>query len=238
MQFAGPILFGMTFGYVSRLIAALALLFSLGATSAAAATKSPANPVSAYATILRTLNPKLPEWQSRKYAASVLANAERTHVDPRFIMAIVTVESAWRSNAVSRVGARGLGQLMPHTARDLKVNAWDASENLRGTANYLKSLLDRFRGQGNSIVKAIAGYNAGPNAVKEFGGIPPYAETQHYVKKVLRVYEQLDARIGVAWSPYAHHRELTRRTVEVSALSESAQHDPDYVLAPIPAFVR
>ena len=195
--------------------------------------------------MLRTLNPKLPEWQSRKYATSVLADAGRTHVDPRFIMAIVTVESNWRSNAVSRVGARGLGQLMPGTASRLQVNAWNPSENLRGTASYLKTLLARFHGQDNSFVKAIAGYNAGPNAVKRFNGVPPFAETQRYVSKVLRVYSQLNARLGVAWSPYRSKRELARRVgPEVSALSDSARAalesapalQADFVLVPIAPF--
>jgi soluble lytic murein transglycosylase-like protein len=197
-----------------------------------------ANPVATYAGVLRVLNPHLQQWQSRRYATSVLANAQRTHVDPRFIMAIVTVESAWKSNAVSRVGARGLGQLMPGTAAHLQVDAWNPAENLRGTASYLKSLLDRFHGQANAVVKAIAGYNAGPNAVKRFDGIPPFAETQRYVVKVLRVYEQLNSRVGVAWSPYAHHRQLTRRVAvaEVSALSDEARSSELFPLAQIPAF--
>lgn len=175
--------------------------------------------------MLRVMNPHLPDWQRRKYAASVLANAQRTHVDPRFIMAIVTVESSWRANAVSRSGARGLGQLMPTTAARLSVNARDAAENLRGTSNYLKSLLDRFRGQQHWFEKAIAGYNAGPNAVKKYGGIPPFAETQRYVVKVLRVYGQLYGTVGIAWSPYvSHRRDRTRevRAAEPSALSDTA----------------
>jgi soluble lytic murein transglycosylase-like protein len=173
------------------------------------------NPVKTYAGILRVMNPHLPDWQRRKYAASVLANAQRTRVDPRFIMAIVTVESSWRANAVSRSGARGLGQLMPDTAAGLEVNARDAAQNLRGTANYLKALLDRFRGQQHWFEKAIAGYNAGPNAVKRYGGIPPYAETQHYVVKVLRVYQQLYGRVGIAWSPYiSHRRDQARRIAD------------------------
>jgi soluble lytic murein transglycosylase-like protein len=195
----------------------------------AAAQEQTINPVKTYAGVLRVMNPHLPDWQRRRYAASVLANAARTHIDPRFIMAIVTVESSWRSNAVSRSGARGLGQLMPSTAARLDVNARDAAENLRGTSNYLKSLLDRFRGQQNWFEKAIAGYNAGPNAVKKYGGIPPYSETQRYVVKVLRVYAQLYGRVGIAWSPYiSHQRDEARRI---------ADDDSDFGLTPAtPAF--
>ena len=228
----------------------------------ASAQERPVNPVKDYATVLRVMNPHLPDWQRRKYAASVLANAQRTKIDPRFIMAIVTVESSWRSNAVSRVGARGLGQLMPRTAAGLRVNARDAAENLRGTANYLKLLLDRFRGQQHWFEKAIAGYNAGPNAVKRYGGIPPYAETQRYVVKVLRVYQQLYGSVAIEWSPYVSHRRADARRIVIGSdsidpIDSSHPIDPAaatapfaseaasvpagivldaFVLAPIPAF--
>jgi len=209
---------------VSRSIAALGLIYGLSGAPAFA-DGAPINPVKDYAGVLRVMNPHLPDWQRRKYAASVLANARRTRIDPRFIMAIVTVESSWRSNAVSHSGARGLGQLMPSTAAGLDVDARDAAQNLRGTATYLRSLLDRFRGQQHWFEKAIAGYNAGPNAVKRYGGIPPYAETQRYVVKVLRVYTQLYGRVGIAWTPYiSHRREPVRRIAgdEPSALSDAA----------------
>jgi hypothetical protein len=162
---------------------------------------------SSYAAVLRTINPKLPLEKARAYARSVMANAWRLHLDPRFIMSIVTVESNWHANALSRSGARGLGQLMPATARSLGVNAWSASENLRGTSAYLKSLMDHFARRPNGVTLAIAGYNAGPRAVERFGGIPPYAETQHYVVKVLRVWSQLNGRVGKAAGPaaVAHH---------------------------------
>jgi transglycosylase-like protein with SLT domain len=129
-----------------------------------------------------------------------MANAWRTHLDPRFIMSIVTVESRWRANAVSRSGARGLGQLMPATAASLGVNAWSPSENLRGTSSYLKSLMDHFAHKPNGITLAIAGYNAGPKAVERYRGIPPYAETQHYVVRVLSVWKILKGRIGRAFA--------------------------------------
>lgn len=156
---------------------------------------------SAYAAVLRTINPKLPAEKALAYARSVMADAWRTHLDPRFIMSIVTVESAWRANARSRVGARGLGQLMPHTAEQLGVNAWNPAENLRGTSAYLKSLVDHFRGKPNATKLAIAGYNAGPKAVERYHGVPPYSETQHYVVRVLRVWKQLNARVGRAFAP-------------------------------------
>jgi hypothetical protein len=153
-----------------------------------------------YAAVLQTINPKLPLEKAQAYARSVMADAWRTHLDPRFIMSIVTVESRWRANAVSRVGARGLGQLMPATAATLGVNAWNPAENLRGTSNYLKTLMDRFAGKPNAMRLAIAGYNAGPKAVERFNGIPPYAETRNYVVKVLRVWKSLNGRVGRAFA--------------------------------------
>jgi hypothetical protein len=170
--------------------------FAAGEAAAPAAGPTTAT----YAAVLQTINPKLPLAKAQAYARSVMADAWRTHLDPRFIMSIVTVESRWRANAVSHSGARGLGQLMPATAATLGVNAWNAADNLRGTSAYLKTLMNRFAGKPNATTLAIAGYNAGPRAVERFGGIPPYAETQHYVVKVLRVWKQLNGRVGRAFA--------------------------------------
>jgi hypothetical protein len=172
---------------------------ALASDTAAAPAAGPT--MATYAAVLQTINPKLPLEKAQAYARSVMADAWRTHLDPRFIMSIVTVESRWRANAVSRAGARGLGQLMPATAATLGVNAWNAADNLRGTSAYLKTLMDHFAGKRNAVKLAIAGYNAGPRAVERFGGIPPYAETQRYVVKVLSVWKQLNGRVGRAFAP-------------------------------------
>jgi soluble lytic murein transglycosylase-like protein len=188
-----------------RLVAALFTLclctFAAAPANAGSARPAAAPTESGYAAVLRTINPKLPLQKARAYARSVLADAWRTHLDPRFIMSIVTVESMWRSNALSRVGARGLGQLMPHTAALLGVNAWNPAENLRGTSSYLKTLMDHFAGKPNATKLAIAGYNAGPKAVERYHGVPPYTETRNYVVRVLHVWKQLDARVGRAFAP-------------------------------------
>ncbi len=185
-------------------IAASIFVFSaavLSAVPAPAATLPTVVPGEAsYAAVLRTINPKLPLERARAYARSVMADAWRTHLDPRFIMSIVTVESRWRANAVSRAGARGLGQLMPSTAATLGVNAWNAADNLRGTSAYLKTLMDHFAGKPNAMKLAIAGYNAGPMAVERYHGVPPFAETRNYVVKVLRVWKQLNGRVGRAFA--------------------------------------
>ncbi len=178
--------------------APLAAAPACAADEVAAPTAGPS--MATYAAALRTINPKLPLAKAQAYARSVMADAWRTHLDPRFIMSIVTVESRWRANAVSRVGARGLGQLMPATAATLGVNAWNPADNLRGTSNYLKTLMDHFAGKPDATKLAIAGYNAGPKAVEKFHGIPPYAETQRYVVKVLNVWKSLNGRVGRAFA--------------------------------------
>ena len=157
-------------------------------------------PITAYANVLRTINPKLQVGESRAYARDVIVNAERTKLDPRMLMAIVTVESHWRKDALSRVGARGLGQLMPHTAAELGVDPRNPKENLDGTSRYLRFLLDRFHTAADPATFAIGAYNAGPNAVKRANGVPHIAETQTYVKRVLRVWQNLNSRIAGVFS--------------------------------------
>lgn len=96
----------------------------------------------------------------------------------------IAVESGFNSEARSPVGAIGLGQLMPGTADILGVDPYDPSENLHGSARYLLAQLQRF----GAADLALAAYNAGPEAVTQYGGIPPYAETQGHVSKVLAIY--------------------------------------------------
>jgi len=110
-------------------------------------------------------------------------------LDADFVKAVVRQESGFNPNAKSKCGAMGLMQLMPATAKGLGVtNAFDAEQNIYGGTKYLKGLLDRF---GNNKELALAAYNAGPNAVKKYNGIPPYAETQNYVKSIMKSYDKL-----------------------------------------------
>ena len=113
-------------------------------------------------------------------------------LDPKLVEALIRVESAFNSRALSTKGAMGLMQLMPGTALDLGVeNAFDVEENLRGGTTYLRSLIDRFDGD---LKLAIAGYNAGPAAVEKYQGIPPYRETTDYVRRVLAAYGSTPAK--------------------------------------------
>jgi hypothetical protein len=105
-------------------------------------------------------------------------------VDKSLVKAVIHAESGYDPNAVSAKGASGLMQLMPNTARSLKVgNTFDPADNIRGGVKYLRFLLDTFRGD---ETLALAAYNAGLSRVAQYGGIPPYAETRNYVAKVLQ----------------------------------------------------
>ena len=116
------------------------------------------------------------------YAAHVRELAARFDLSPALIEALVWQESRWRADAVSPVGARGLAQLMPGTARELGVDPGDPFANLEGGARYLREQLDRFDGD---LERALAAYNAGPGRVITAGGIPRIRETQHYVAAVM-----------------------------------------------------
>jgi soluble lytic murein transglycosylase-like protein len=118
----------------------------------------------------------------------LITDAARTHgVDPRLVAAVVRRESAWNPRAVSPVGACGLMQLMPATAKYLGVsNVFDPRQNINGGTRYLRTLLDTFDGD---LDLTLAAYNAGPGAVAKYNGIPPYRETKAYVKHVRASYE-------------------------------------------------
>ena len=115
--------------------------------------------------------------------------AKKYSVDPALIESVIKVESDFRANAVSKKGAVGLMQLMKPTANDLGVrNRFDPRENVFGGTKYLKGLLQRFDG---NLELALAAYNAGPAAVEEYNGVPPYEETQRYVEKVLKYFRDM-----------------------------------------------
>ena len=116
------------------------------------------------------------------YGAEITAAAKKHGIDPALLAGLVRQESNFNPTAGSSAGARGLTQLMPATAAGLGVtDVTDPVQALDGGAKYLKQQLDRF---GGDVTLALAAYNAGPGAVQQHGGVPPYAETQSYVKKV------------------------------------------------------
>lgn len=116
------------------------------------------------------------------FVETVNKAAQRHNVDPALVRAVIHAESAFNVKAISHAGAQGLMQLMPATAKELGVvNSLNAKQNINGGAKYIAQLLHIFNGD---IKLATAAYNAGPNAVKKYQGIPPYQETQVYVKRV------------------------------------------------------
>jgi soluble lytic murein transglycosylase-like protein len=117
-----------------------------------------------------------------RYAAKIAELAARFDLSPSLLEALVWQESRWQEQAVSPVGAQGLAQLMPGTARYLGVNPHDPFQNLEGGARYLREQLDRF---GGDLEKALAAYNAGPGRVERAGGIPNIRETKQYVAAIM-----------------------------------------------------
>jgi soluble lytic murein transglycosylase-like protein len=124
-----------------------------------------------------------PAWEQ-----SITASAARHGLDPALIKAVMRVESSFNPLAVSPAGAQGLMQLLPSTASSLGLsNPFDPQQNIAAGSRYLRSMLDR---NGGDLSRALAAYNAGPEAVRRYGGIPPFAETQDYVQRVLYWYDQ------------------------------------------------
>ena len=123
---------------------------------------------------------------ARTHGDTILRHSVGTNVSPALVLALISVESAGRIDAVSHAGAQGLMQLIPATAKRFGVrNANDPVENIRGGVTYLDWLMREF---GGDPVLALAGYNAGEGAVRRHGGVPPYAETRAYVPKVLAAW--------------------------------------------------
>ncbi len=164
----------------------------------AAAPKPSATALSGYACLTGTLggstNPANPFGDGMAIAgkvapadlkAKMVAAAQANGVDPDLLDALVQAESSYDPNSVSKVGAKGLTQLMPETAASVGVqNPFDPDQSLRGGAKYLASLLKQFP----DVSHAVAAYNAGPGAVIRAGGIPNYPETRAYVQRVMALY--------------------------------------------------
>ena len=140
-------------------------------------------------TLMSRINFRDKEANRKRFSGKIAEVANRYQVPEALLHAVITIESVYDPDAISRAGAVGLMQLMPATARRYGVyNRRNPAANLSGGTRYLKDLLIRFD---NDIELALAGYNAGENAVEKFGNqIPPYDETQEYVRKVLKLYSQ------------------------------------------------
>ena len=140
----------------------------------------------------RNMTAKKLEKRASSYADAIQAYSIAYEVDPNLVKAIIAIESCFDRKAISSVGARGLMQLMPATAKELGVkDSFDANANIRGGIKYFSQMLARFN---DNTKLALAAYNAGPHAVEKYGGIPPYAETKGYVKKVLKRYKKYNSK--------------------------------------------
>lgn len=156
----------------------------------------------AYLKAIQGFNPRLNGDQAELITHSLLSYSQQFGVDPRLVVAMILAESRFRPDAVSRVGATGLGQLMPRTASGLGVgNPLDPRQNLYGSIKLLRGHLGNYAAKVGAkgtaswqhIVLTMAAYNAGAGAVRKYGGVPPYKETRAHVTKVTNFYRQLCA---------------------------------------------
>ncbi|WP_170351443.1 MULTISPECIES: lytic transglycosylase domain-containing protein [Ruegeria] len=134
-------------------------------------------------------SPRLQTLQNiaQQQGIEILRSTVGTNVSPALVLAVISVESAGRENAVSSAGAQGLMQLMPATAKRFGVkDSLQPSQNISGGVKYLNWLMEEF---GNDPILVLAGYNAGEGAVRKHSGVPPYAETRDYVPKVLAAFQ-------------------------------------------------
>ena len=137
----------------------------------------------------------LPAWDKAALEPFIQEAALRHQISPSLIRAVIQQESRFNPLAVSHVGAQGLMQLMPATARHVGIeNPFDPRENILGGTKYLSSMLQRFKGK---TAMALAAYNAGPTVVARHRGVPPYRETQGYVRKIQKLVQDTDAEFSI-----------------------------------------
>lgn len=143
--------------------------------------------------------------------AAINTAAAKHHVDANLVRSIIKVESNFNPHAVSRKGAMGLMQLMPSTARELNVtNPFDVEQNVEAGTKHFKGLLDNFNGD---VSKSLAAYNAGVGAVTRHNGVPPYAETRDYVRRITKLYGQDNPFPAVADTSIHVNRDLAGRKI-------------------------
>jgi soluble lytic murein transglycosylase-like protein len=147
----------------------------------------------AYAHALMAFNPAFDTRTATLLAQTTIREADEQGLDARLLVALIAVESSWHPQAVSAAGARGLGQFMPATAAGLGVDPDDPVACIHGVAVHLRGLLDRYAALDTTsrYADALAAYNAGAGAVERYGGVPPYPETQAYVRAVISLWRRL-----------------------------------------------
>jgi len=152
----------------------------------------------------------------------VSAASARYHLDPDLVNSVIHAESGFNANAVSRKGAQGLMQLMPETASKLGVaDAFDPAANVDGGTRYLRQLLERYN---FDLLKALAAYNAGPQRVEQYRGIPPYYETQAYIARIVRDFNrQKLAEQKAAGASHKTERRLQQNSAKRTSVERTEQ---------------
>lgn len=162
------------------------------------------------------------------YRAAATDAATRYGIPPELFLRQIGAESSWNPNALSSAGAQGLGQLMPGTAKDLGVDPNDPLQNLDGSARYLKQQYDQFGDWG----LALSAYNAGAANVQKYGGIPPFEETQNYVRKILGEGNELAGYSEPEFGGFTGQGGLTPEVVAALLASQKEQEPAKPVLEP------
>jgi len=171
--------------------------------------------------------------QSTDLNAMVMAASRTYHLDPDLVSSVIRAESGFNVRAVSPKGARGLMQLMPQTASQLGVqNAFDARANVEGGTRYLRELLERYD---FDLVKALAAYNAGPQRVEQYGGVPPYYETKAYVARIVRDFNKKKLAAKAASQSAAPKSSGTKATGAPAANTKSHKSAPPASASPVRA---
>lgn len=148
-----------------------------------------------YAKFIQNHNKRLNYDKAYEIAEALIRWSNHYQIDARLVVAILITESDFNPACVSNAGAKGLGQLMDVNCEEYGItNVYDTNQNLYGTIRQLREHLNRYKGKDmdpDKLALALAAYNAGPGAVKKYGGVPPYRETQNYIKRVFTRYKQL-----------------------------------------------
>lgn len=138
-------------------------------------------------------NPSMSFDEAGWVAKAILYYSYKYNVDPLIMSALIDTESKFNQNAVSSAGAIGMGQLLPSTASALGVNPYDTLQNIEGACSYMATQLNNFNGDTRL---ALAAYNAGSDAIKQYGSVPPFEETQNYVTQITQKYSQLSGALS------------------------------------------
>lgn len=138
-------------------------------------------------------NPSMSFDEAGWIAKAILYYSYKYNVDPLIMSALIDTESKFNQNAVSSAGAIGMGQLLPSTASALGVNPYDTLQNIEGACSYMATQLNNLNGDTRL---ALAAYNAGSDAIKQYGSVPPFEETQNYVTQITQKYSQLSGALS------------------------------------------